>query len=339
MPHTRKGEENHDPFWDSWDDDELPVVVERKKHRPTSKKITKKIAALASDPFGRDGFGDNWDYKPATLPIDDDDDPPPEEDFSGAEFDWGLAAARARACREAEQAKRTKKREDLMRLRAKAAAEVKAAAEANAAEAGAAAKAFAEKEWKRRSKLAMDCLALANPVQALNILYDLSLDVEITEQIDSKEKRSNGQLYTAIFDHQDVQKSLCAKFVNCSYLGRPSDMDESTVGGDTVKVNPSNTDDTTVGGDTIKVNLSREREDEENSESEIASIGTNGETETDRTTVVVDRLPTGLKRDTNKSSCYSESTIGGDTNKLFSSNYQSASDDEKENEINCSNKD
>jgi len=257
------------------------------------------------DPFGPGGFGDDWNFKPTMrtriarasdeclLPIETNIDT----------TDWGTAFTR----RKAEEAKRKKEREEWSSLRirkrreveakmkavAKAKAETKAKAEAEANE-------VAVKIWHHTVKQATDCIAHADPAKALNILYSLSLNGKVTKHINPKEKREVNQLYEALYNHFDLQKFLPSYFVRSSSEIEESIGDESTIGGDTIKVNRSHT------------------------KGEKEGVETEGIIEIGSTVVVVDRFPTHPTRETDESSsCGSgssgESTIGGGTVKCPSS--------------------
>jgi len=308
-----------DPFFDSWDAGE-PVQKLVAPNRTRQPKNTKKIAASANDPFGPDGFGDDWEYKPsAKFACDIYDTQPPQEDFSSAEFDWGCSRAR----RQAEEAKRKKNREEWLRLRIKKKKEVEAQSKAKAemeakekAEAEAA-KIAAMDKWQIKMKQATDCVAFADPAQALKILYSLSLENEnFLDCIDEEKKKEVRQIYTALLNHFELQTFLASTLVAFSSYLVNDCSDDTTIGSDT------SSDDTTIGGDTVKVHHSNT---EKEAHGDIESDDRHGNK---NTIVVVDRLPTDLNSETNQSSETDESnssntTIGGDTVKLLSSNGQS----------------
>jgi len=278
--------------------------------------------------------------------------------------DWGCACAR----REVEEAKRKKEQEEWSsrrirkrrdaeaKAKAKTQAQAKVKAKQEAAEKAAVeAKAAAEEEWQRQVKQATNCVARADPAKALTILYSLSIDDEnLLKWIDEEKKKEVSQLYAALYKHYDLQKWLTSTlFDNCFNRPSSSEINESfSDEGDRgevefdadnnriamvdrlpthprkSKTDESNNESSTIGGGTVKLNHFN---NDSNSKEEGASIEIDGETETGSTIVVVDRLPTHLKRDTEKSgSSCSDSTIGGDTIKQLSSNCQSANDDERE---------
>jgi len=258
------------------------------------------------DLFGPDGFGDDWEEQPTIRTFArHSDEWQLELDVvdSSIDTDWGRASAR----QEADEAKRKKEREEQLNLCIKKRREAEATALEQKAEDAAAKKTFAVTEWQRRVKLATDCVALADPVQALKGLYDLSLDVEITKFIDQKKKQEVGQLYTALFDQHELKKSLPTTLK--SYLhdrSASSEVDESNSG-----VDESNSDETTIGGDTVKVDCS-----------DVGGQDDDSEIETGNTTIIVNRLPSNENGDIDESTLKeSSSIVDVETNDDSESNF------------------
>jgi len=188
-------------------------------------------------------------------------------------------------------------------------AKKKAAEEAEEAEAKAT-KAAAKAEWNRQVELARSCIALADPVKAINMLYDLSQDVAIIHHINQEAKKEVSQFYAALYNHWELQQLLTQVL---AHLPDHSDNEESN------KENNESSIKSSIG-DTVKVNRSTEEKEEESSEDETGSA-----------TVVVDRLPpahpnneTNHSRSSETNGCNDNSTIssrntgsiGGDTVKV-----------------------
>jgi len=88
-------------------------------------------------------------------------------------------------------------------------------------------------------------------VQALNILHSLSLNNEIVDHIDAKEKENVCQLYAALYNHYELLKSLPSMLANYYYLDQSSSgLDRSN------QSNDAESTCSTTGGDMVKVNLS-----------------------------------------------------------------------------------
>jgi len=316
MPRTRKGEENDDPFWDSWDKEDF--AKENRVPRRTKKK-KKVLAAAPDDPFGQDGFGDDWDYKPAMRPFArrDSDHWPLELDTvdSSIDTDWGQGPRRWQT----EEAKRKKEREEWSscRIRKRREAEAKAKAKTQAqakvkakqeaaAKSAAEAKAAAEEEWQREVKQATNCVARADPAKALTILYSLSIDDEnLLEWIDGEKKKEVSQLYAALYNHYNLQKWLTSTLSeNCFNRPTCSEINESLSDeGDRGEVEFDADNNKITMVDRLPTHPQNSKTDECSNESSTVGGGT----------VKIIRSPIDWESS-------SEGTISGDTVKRSSSN-------------------
>lgn len=70
-------------------------------------------------------------------------------------------------------------------------------------------------QWNTEVKQALDCLVLAKPVVALQILLSLWEDEAFTDTIDMKEHRKVAQMYSALYMHYELLKSFSV-FINRS---------------------------------------------------------------------------------------------------------------------------
>lgn len=194
--------------------------------------------------------------------------------------DWGSAATRRRQQQAEKEAKQKKRQVAKARMLKKKAAFEAAAVGASMQQQ---AEEDAEKKaaWNREVERATECIALADPVQALNILHSLSLNNEIVDRIDAKEKENVRQLYAALYNHYELLKSLPSTLANYYYLDQSSSgFDRSNLSSD------AESTCSTTGGDTVKVNLSVDRpnlssKDESSIDVDRPNLGSDNESSID----------------------------------------------------------
>lgn len=171
-----------------------------------------------TDPFALDPFWDSWDEpKAAGFDSESDEEKSQSVENFDPETDWSNSAERA--ARRAAAKRHEKDRIDkaaaalaATKARMKRKTEAAALEEAKAA-ASAAAMAAAEKETWRRAVYsevdrAMACVALAKPVQALQILFDVVAEKKAFKNINQEEQNNIVQMYEALYNHYVLQKSL-----------------------------------------------------------------------------------------------------------------------------------
>jgi len=210
------------------------------------------------DPFGPDGFGDAWGKSKGSFDSDSNEEVPLFEQAEGSP-DWGTTAQERRAKKEEKKKQEKEKRKNFIvtiqaRVKMQQAAfeaaaiasadleQKQAALEQKQAEEAAQAKA----KWDAEVHRAEDAVALAQPEQALDIIYSLFSDESFVKKINPQDRRSVAQFYDGLGKHVQLQATFSALFSSETSIESEGDsiinesiITEDSAGGSTVKVNRS----------------------------------------------------------------------------------------------------